>query len=168
MRLTEIRPSDKEAYLRHLAEREIYERTVAIPYPYTAKDADWWLAFVAEERRAQGRDLNWALRDDDGFLIGGIGFHGLRLGKTHKAELGYWLAKPWWGRGLMTKAVGEVCALGFAELGLIRIEAHVMDFNAASARVLEKCGFALEGTLRKYYLKDGRYLDARVYARLKV
>ncbi len=165
--LTDIVASDKAAYLEHLQEKEIYDRTLMIPNPYTEADADWWLNHVAEETRRQGRSVNWAIRGSDGLLVGGIGFHGLELGKTHRGELGYWLAKPYWRRGIMTEAVRRVAAFSFAEFGLIRIAADVFHFNIGSARVLEKAGFKLEGVLRKYYRKDGNVFDGMLYSKLK-
>jgi len=64
----------------------------------------------------------------------------------------------------MTAAVRKMCEHGFSEFGLVKIVAHVFDFNIGSARVLEKCGFELEGRLRKHFEKDGRYIDAKLYA----
>jgi [ribosomal protein S5]-alanine N-acetyltransferase len=100
-------------------------------------------------------------------FIGGCGFAGLQLGKSHRAEIGYWLAKPYWGQGIMTAIVRRLCEFAFAELSLVKIEAHVFAGNAASARVLEKCGFVQEGYLRKQYVKDGKYLDAKLFALVK-
>jgi ribosomal-protein-alanine N-acetyltransferase len=164
--VSDIAPGDKAAYLEHLQEKEIYDRTLAIPYPYTEEAADWWIRHVAEETKTLGRSVNWAIRRSDGYLVGGIGHHELALGKTHKAEIGYWLAKPYWGRGIMTDAVRRVSDFSFRELRLIRLTAHVFAFNTASARVLEKAGFELEGRLRLHYKKDGRLGDGLLYAKL--
>jgi RimJ/RimL family protein N-acetyltransferase len=165
--VTDIVASDKAAYLEHLQEKEIYDQTLMIPHPYTEADADWWINHVAEETRRLGRSVNWAIRRTGGHLVGGIGFHDLEPGMTHKGELGYWLAKPYWRKGIMTKAVRRMAEYGFAELGLIRVTAHVFHFNVGSARVLEKAGFKLEGVLRKAYKKDGNILDGMVYSKLK-
>jgi len=178
--LSEISPSDKPAYLEHLQAREIYEQTAAIPYPYTEKDADEWIATVGEETAREGRPWNWAVREKSGKLIGGIGFRRREgcaaspasplpsedeptVGEARSAEIGYWLAKPFWGRGIMTSAVGRLCEHGFGEMGLTRITAHVFESNPASARVLEKAGFQLECRLRKYQKKDGKLIDVRKY-----
>lgn len=67
----------------------------------------------------------------------------------------------------MTAVVRRLCEIAFAELGLVKIEAQVFAGNAASAKVLEKCGFQQEGYLRKHHLKDGKYLDARLFAFVK-
>jgi RimJ/RimL family protein N-acetyltransferase len=67
----------------------------------------------------------------------------------------------------MTAVVQRVSQHAFEELGLAKITAHVFTHNPASARVLEKCGFQEEGFLRKHYLKDGQFMDARLFALLK-
>jgi len=165
--LSEIRSSDKPALLEHLKEKEIYDRTLRIPYPYTEADADHWLDLVGKTTQQQGQPVHWAIRDEQDFLIGGCGFDGFQIGQSHRAEVGYWLAKPYWGQGIMTAVVNKACAFAFAEWNLLKITAHVFAFNPASARVLEKCGFEQEGTLKKHYLKDGQLIDARLYGLLR-
>lgn len=167
LHLSEIRFSDKPAYMEHFKEKDISDRTLTIPYPYTEKDADWWLAHVAEETAGRGGPLNWAVRRPDGYLIGAAGFSGLTESSKHVAELGYWLARPYRGRGIMTSVVRRLCGAAFSGMKLVRITAHVFPFNAASSRVLEKCGFKLEGLLRKHALKNGAYLDCSLYALVK-
>ena len=165
--ITDIFPGDKSAYVKHLAEKQIYEQTLNIPYPYTDADADWWINHVAEETKKQGQSVNWAVRKSDGLLIGGIGFRGFEPGKSHRAEIGYWLAKPYWGQGIMANAAKLASDFAFKELGLVRITANVFLFNMGSCRVLEKAGFQLEGILRKHYKKDGNVFDGKLYAKLK-
>jgi RimJ/RimL family protein N-acetyltransferase len=164
--LSEFRPSDKCALVEHLNDRDIYERTLRIPFPYTDADADEWLALVAKTTKQQGRSLHWAIRTADDALIGGCGFDGFQVGESHRAEIGYWLAKPFWGRGIMTAVVQRVCRHAFEEFGLVKITAHVFLHNPASARVLQKCGFQEEGLLRRHFHKDGRFIDARLFALL--
>jgi RimJ/RimL family protein N-acetyltransferase len=165
--LSEFQPSDQVACVAHLREKEIYDRTLRIPYPYTEADFQEWLKLVEKTTQEQGRSVLWAIRKEDGLLIGGCGLDGFQIGKSHRAEIGYWLAKPFWGRGIMTAVVRRVCEFAFAEFGIVRITAHVFAHNLASARVLEKAGFQQEGYLRKHDLKDGRYLDARLFASVK-
>jgi ribosomal-protein-alanine N-acetyltransferase len=100
-------------------------------------------------------------------LIGACGFSGFQAGKSHLAEVGYWLAKPYWDRGIMTAVVQRMCRHAFEEFGLAKIIAHVASHNPASARVLEKCGFQQEGFLRKHFLKDGQFIDARLFGLLR-
>jgi len=160
IRLTEFRQSDRDALVEHLSNKEVYKRTLRIPFPYTADDADNWLATVSEKADQPSR---WAIRNQIDLLIGGVGFDDLILGQSHRAEIGYWLAQPYWGRGIMPAAVRAVCRHAFETLGLVKITGHVFSFNDASARVLEKCGFQLEGYLRKHFVKDGQFLDAKAY-----
>jgi ribosomal-protein-alanine N-acetyltransferase len=164
--LSEIQPSDQAACVEHLKEKEIYDRTLRIPYPYTEGDFQEWLKTVENTTQQQGRPVHWAIRNKEDCLIGGCGFDGLQVGKS-RAEIGYWLAKPYWGRGIMTAVVRKACEFAVAEFGLAKIVAHVFASNTPSARVLEKCGFVQEGYLRKHYLKDNQFFDARLYALLK-
>jgi [ribosomal protein S5]-alanine N-acetyltransferase len=159
---------DQNFLIQYLAEKEIYNNTLAIPYPYTQADADWWIDFnLKRYAENKGMSCNWALRDQENKLIGGIGFMDYVVGQSHKAELGYWLAKPYWGLGIMPNAVKRVCEFGFNKLGLVRITAHVFEFNQRSSSVLEKSGFLLEGVLKKNYKKDGKIFDARLYSLIR-
>ena len=160
--LTEFRPTDKAACVEYLSDKDIYDRTLRIPYPYTEADFDIWLGVTAEATEQHGEPIHFAVRSLDGSLIGGCGFEGLTKG--HRAEIGYWLAKPYWDQGIMTAVVGKACEYAFAQWKLVRITAHVFYVNVTSARVLEKNGFLCEGNLRKHFLKDGRFLDSKLFA----
>lgn len=83
------------------------------------------------------------------------------------AELGYWLGRALWGRGIMTKAVEEMCRTGFEAWDIVRIYAEPFAHNAGSRRVLEKAGFALEGVMRSGIWKNGRLRDYCMYALLR-
>ena len=165
--LTEIQEGDQNAYLEHLTEKKIYDNTSNIPYPYTEADANVWVKARVKENQSLAFPINYAIRREDGYLIGSAGFHSLEPGKSFKAEIGYWLAKPYWGHGIVTDAVNQLCEVGFNQFGLTRIYARVFTHNQASARVLEKCGFILEGVLRKNVLKDGCFLDTKIYGLVK-
>jgi RimJ/RimL family protein N-acetyltransferase len=96
-----------------------------------------------------------------------IGSIGLILGKdVHRftAEIGYWLAESFWGKGIMTQAVKSLTAYAIRELKLQRIFAEPYTTNLASARVLEKAGFICEGILRSNVFKDGKVLDQFLYS----
>lgn len=167
--LSEVSQDDKYALVEFLNDKEIYDHTLLIPYPYRMKDAENWLHDVIQEERIKGRQTFWAIRDthEYGKLIGGLGMHGKYGSRAHKDEIGYWLAKPYWGRGIMTAVVERFCEWAFSELGMARIEAPVFYFNKGSARVLEKAGFAKEGTMKKCYLKDGHIFDGILYAKVR-
>lgn len=160
---SEIGPGDKRALVQYLNDREIYERTLRIPFPYTEAEADAFLAVVAQTTEKQGEPTHWAVRNANDELIGGLGFSEFQIGASPRAEVGYWLAKPFWGQGIMTAAVRAACDFALDEWDLVKITAHVFPHNPASARVLEKCGFVQEGYLRKHFRKDGRDLDSRAF-----
>jgi RimJ/RimL family protein N-acetyltransferase len=163
--LSPIRDGDQDAYLEHFADEETTDRLLLVPFPYTKDDAETWVKSRQEAARIEPHETHFALRRADGFLIGGIG---LRLNEgphaAHRAELGYWLARDYRNRGLITTAVGEITRYGFSRLRLTRIEATTCGGNAASQRVLEKARFAFEGVLRGYHRKNGRSIDVRMYA----
>ena len=161
------RPGDEKTYVQWLNEKEIFDRTLTIPFPYTEADGVWYIDHCREETARMGKPVNWVLRrKPDNILVGGGGFHNFNLFKPHVGEIGYWLAKPYWGKGIMTGMVAALCRYGHEELGLIRLEAPIFAFNIASQRVLEKNGFQEEGYLRKAYLKEGRYIDGKLFARI--
>ncbi len=129
------------------------------PHPYTMEDAVAWV------QSQKDRDLptNLAIADADE----AIGAIGLRLqGDVYRrtAEVGYWLGEPFWGQGIATHALQAFTEYAFATFDLVRLQAFVKEWNPASARVLEKCGFALEGRLRKNVTKDGKTVDQLLYA----
>jgi ribosomal-protein-alanine N-acetyltransferase len=81
--------------------------------------------------------------------------------------LGYWLAQPYWGRGIISAAAVQICAQAFEELDIIRIFAEPFAYNAASRKVLEKAGFVLEGVMKQAAVKNGQVIDYCMYALLK-
>lgn len=164
--LAEFELSDRDAIVSGVNDRDIYDRTLRIPFPYTEADADSWLARTVKITAEQGQRTHWAIRLDTA-LVGACGFQDFEAGKSHRAEVGYWLAKPFWGRGIMTAVVRRLCRHAFEEMGLVKITAHVFAGNPASARVLEKCGFQQEGFLRRHFQKDGQLLDVRLFGLLR-
>lgn len=166
IRLTKVRSSDLRACLRHLNTSDVFwQRTSQIPFPYRKTDFFTWIEQAADRLRSSPFGVTWAIREDDG-LIGACGLFNIVRG--HRAEIGYWLAEDYWGQGIMTAVVEAVCQHGWNELDLVRIHAHVMPDNAASARVLEKCGFQHEGRLRSYFRKGDNRIDADVFAQLRL
>ena len=164
--VTHFQHTDRAALIANLQDGLVQPWTLLIAHPYTEQHADEWLAIAVPDAIPSGLHRTWAIRDIDGCQIGGIGFHAATKDHEHAAELGYWLASSHWGRGIMTQAVAAVCHHGFAQLGLARITAAIFCGNTGSARVLEKCGFALEAVLmRKVYRKHSRFIDASLYAK---
>lgn len=135
-----------------------------LPYPYTEKDAQEYIAAMLS--RDRHKLFAYAIALDDR-VIGSI--TAVRCENVHfrTAELGYYIGEPYWGRGLATCAVHQMCDRIFAQTDILRIFAEPFAYNIASCRVLEKTGFTLEGILRRNAVKNGRVLDMKLYARLR-
>lgn len=135
-----------------------------LPYPYTEQDGQ---AFIAAMLAADEDETFAFAVTVDSKVIGSIG--AFRQGNIHKqtAELGYYIAEEYWGKGIMTEAVKQLCDYVFSQTDIIRIFAEPFAYNLASCRVLEKAGFQCEGTLRSNAVKNGTVLDMKIYARLK-
>jgi len=148
--LTELQKSDISTFVKYLNNKNIYDKTCRIPHPYTAQDGDYWIHHVSEWSQKIGTPTQFAIRHRNGALLGCIGFlEEMIPGNSHKGEIGYWVAEPYWGQGIMTDAVRVICELGFSKFGLVRIFATVFVWNDASSRVLEKNDFEYEGLLKK-------------------
>ena len=149
-----------DALVRFANNRNVWRNlTHRFPHPYTEVDADWWFSFLAK----MPEPTSWAI-EVDGLAVGGVG---VTLGDgiyAKSAEFGYWLGEPYWGRGIMTEAAKAASSYAIRRFGLIRLEAPVFEWNPASMRVLEKCGFVREGVLRASAVKDGQTIDRVLYA----
>jgi RimJ/RimL family protein N-acetyltransferase len=130
-----------------------------VPHPYLIEHAHAYFEHVIPPKSEHAVCI-----EVDGAVGGGMS---IRLGSNvHRrtAELGYWLAEPLWGRGIMTAAVRAFVPACMESFELDRIFATTNSRNPASARVLEKAGFTFEGRLRKNLIKDGEVLDSLMYA----
>ncbi len=135
-----------------------------IPYPYTVSDAEEYLRAVLTADKGSRYDFAICA---DGKVIGSIGvFRGRNVHRL-TGEMGYYIAEPYWGKGVCTTAVRYVCGYVFAHTDIIRIFAEPYAYNIASCRVLEKSGFALEGVMRKNAVKNGQAADMKLYALVK-
>jgi len=126
----------------------------AFPFPYTSEAADAFLKDAIETIPHQRLAITY-----HGEHVGNIGLHPLRDIYRNTAEIGYFVGEEFWGRGIATEAIKQMIVNGFSELKLRRISAGVMDYNKASARVLEKVGFQFEGVSKGAILKNGVVYD---------
>lgn len=135
-----------------------------LPYPYTEQDG---IDFISNMLSADENETFAFAIVVDNTAIGSIGV--FRQGNIHKrtAELGYYIGEEYWGRGITSEAVEQICEYVFDKSDIIRIYAEPFAYNAASCRVLEKAGFQYEGTLRSNAVKNGKILDMKMYALLK-
>ncbi len=129
------------------------------PYPYTKEDGKKFIDFA---RKCDTENI-FAI-EIQGEACGSISIHPLNDVFRKNAEIGYWLAEPYWGNGIITKAVKEIVKFGFEHYDIIRIFARSFGSNIASHRVLEKAGFVLEAKFEKTIIKNDRYEDELIYA----
>lgn len=158
------RRGDEPALVRHANNPKIADQLRDLfPQPYTPMDARRWVDYAS----ALDPQINLAIVTPPDAAIGSVGMTRGSDIFQHSAEIGYWLAEPFWGRGLTTAAVRAYTADAFARFDLLRLTAHVFARNRGSARVLEKAGYQLEGRLRHGAIKHGEPLDVLLYAQVR-
>ena len=135
-----------------------------LPYPYTEQDGK---EFISAMLAADENDTFAFAITADGKVVGSIGAFRQENIHSQTAELGYYIAEEYWGKGIMTEAVKQLCDYIFTHTDIIRIYAEPFAYNVGSCRVLEKAGFQYEGTLRSNAVKNGELLDMKMYARLR-
>lgn len=157
--------SDAKAISLALNNKSILENLRdGLPYPYTEKDAEEFIQSMINS------DTNTTFAfaiEIDNKVVGSIGAFRQSNIHRHTAELGYYIAEDFWGKGYMTEAVKQLCDYIFTYTDIIRIFAEPFSYNIGSCRVLEKNGFQFEGTLHKNAIKSGKIIDMKLYAKLK-
>lgn len=157
--------SDAKDLAAALSNRKVQDNLRdGLPYPYTEQDGK---EFISAMLSADENETFAFAITVNNMVIGSIGI--FRQGNIHRqtAELGYYIAEEYWGKGIMTEAVKQICEYVFANSDIIRIYAEPFAYNIASCRVLEKVGFQYEGTLRSNAVKNGKVIDMEMYSLLK-
>ena len=157
--------SDAAALAAALSNKKVQDNLRdGLPYPYTEQDGT---DYISAMLLADENDTFAFAITVDTKVVGSIGI--FRQGNVHRqtAELGYYIAEEYWGKGIMTEAVKQICEYVFGKSDIIRIYAEPFSYNVASCRVLEKAGFQYEGTLRSNAVKNGKVLDMKMYSLLK-
>ena len=158
--LRPLQPADAESLARHANDRGVWESLRdRFPHPYTTADAVSYIEHV------QSRPIQTSFGIDvDGQAIGSIS---LMLGDDiarRTAEVGYWIGREYWGRGIMVDSLTATTRYAFETLDLVRVFAVPFVTTTRSSRVLEKAGYVLEGVTRRSAIKDGRILDQFLFA----
>lgn len=164
---TALSERDVDSLVNYLNDITIYNNTLKIPKEYTRERGFWYLNFCKEKDEKYGKAMAFQIRTKEGEMIGSIELLGIYDVNSHKEEIGYWLAAPFRGKGLMQKAINTFNEYVFKNYNYVRLEATVFVSNITSQHLLEKCNFNYEGTLKKAYFKDGKYIDAKLYALIK-
>ena len=160
--LTQMGLHDSVDMVRHLKTGAVQKNTLSIPFPYTEMDA------LSQIEKYENSDHELAIRlKCSNTFIGRIGACQASSLLSHTAIIGYWLGEEFWGKGLMTEAALAFSMYCFGSLGYERLEATCQEENVASARVLQKCGFLQEGTIRGRYKINGVLRNAKLYGLIK-
>jgi [ribosomal protein S5]-alanine N-acetyltransferase len=154
------------ARVRDLAgQPDIAATTINTPHPYPEGAAE---TFITQTHEAAENGLDYTFAIVPKGEVGLVGCIGLHLAPPHqRAEMGYWMGRPYWRHGYTTEAARRVVRFGFEDLHLNRIMASCFRGNFASARVMQKAGMTYEGTLQQHFLRFGQFHDAEYYAVLR-
>jgi ribosomal-protein-alanine N-acetyltransferase len=158
--LRPFQPGDAESITPLLDDRDVWiNLSDRVPHPYRREDAD---AFIAAARQKMPVE-NFAICVDDR-AVGSIGFFlGTGISRV-SAEVGYWLGKPYWGRGIISSALPPATAYAIEQFKLTRVFALLFTHNVGSMRALEKAGYVREGFMKQATIKDGIVHDEYLYA----
>lgn len=157
-----IRPwklSDLESLVKYANNPAVAKNmTDGFPHPYTKESGE---KFLAMAMNAPERIFAIVVNNE---AVGGIGVHPMSDIMRKNAELGYWLAEPFWGQGIVVNAIKQIVPIAFTNLDIDRIFARPFGTNKASHRVLEKAGFKFETRFEKTIIKNGELVDELYYA----
>lgn len=155
---------DDEPRLTELANNPRVTRYLRdhFPRPYTRHDAHYWI--TEGSSNALGQHFAICLNGD---CIGGVGIYWGKDEYRFSGEVGYWLGERYWGKGYATEALNLLTEWLLTETELQRFYALVIELNHASMRVLEKCGYQLEGIHRSAICKHDVHYDEHVFSRLR-
>jgi RimJ/RimL family protein N-acetyltransferase len=134
----------------------------SFPCPYTEEDAKTYINHTCTKSPQQ--DFAIVI---DGKAAGGIGIVPLSDVERFSAEIGYWIGEAYWNKGIATGAVRAFTDYVLAHTNIVRLFALTFAYNLPSARVLEKAGFRLVGTLHKAAFKNNRFVDMLYYERVR-
>jgi len=165
LRLRPFDLSDAKDVQRLAGDIAIADTTLNIPHPYDDGDAERWISGHRDLFKKWEHAIFAITLRDTRKLAGAIGLH--LEPRFDRAELGYWIGKPYWDNGYCSEAARRVVRFGFEELGLNRIHAHHISRNPASGRVMEHVGMELEGLMRQHVKKWDKYEDIVSYAILR-
>jgi [ribosomal protein S5]-alanine N-acetyltransferase len=163
--LRPLQRSDALLLAKYANDRTIYRNTLRMPHPYTLKLANQWINKNLKNYKKRKTSFYSFAIEFEGKFSGVLGIDSIIHG--HKAELGYWLGKPYWKKGIMTEAAKAASDWAFKKYKLKRVYAWTFPWNTASQNVLKKAGFKFEGIARKNVKKKGKYLDDHLFSKIK-
>lgn len=168
--LRDWRNGDQKDTIEGINNLNITKWLLVVPYPYTKRDADWWIGHCKKKQKKgirEGYSLAIELKSEKK-VIGGISLDHVDTFQGN-ASIGYWIAEPYWKQGFGSEALGELLKFAFNKLKLERVEAGVVVGNPSSGKLLEKFGAKQEGLKRNAIRckADGIIKNEYVYGLLK-
>ena len=161
IKLRKFQQHDQADLVRILNDAEVNKFLSArIPVPYTDEDAKWWISTGSQMGTIRAIEYN-------GTLVGCIGVSRGEFEYSRSGEIGYWVAKEYWRKGIATYAVNALTSYIFENTDIIRLFGAVFSHNAASKGVLKKCGYSLEAIHKKAMFKNDEFYDNHLYCKLK-
>ncbi len=155
--------SDIDNLVRYANNKKISDNLAdAFPFPYSK---EFGLEFIERVSNEQPTKI-FAITSEN-MAIGSIGIFPDQDIYRKNGAIAYWIAEPYWGKGIATSAIEQILRYGFDVLRLTRIYAKPFGTNIGSQRVLEKMGFELEATIPKAVFKNNIYLDEKIYGKIK-
>ncbi|WP_299361440.1 GNAT family N-acetyltransferase [Winogradskyella sp.] len=159
--LSELKSEYIEDIVKYASNKNISDYTLNLPHPYSEKDAIYWIN-LAHQGLKSGTNYIFAIRlKNENKFVGGIG---LTVEKRfNRAEIGYWIAEPFWRKGIATEATKAMIEFGFNALKLNKLTSSHLAKNPASGKVMQNSGMTKEGELKAHILKKTEYHDLILY-----
>lgn len=133
--------------------------TDKFPYPYKEEDGVAFINFANSDK-----PIRIFAIEIDGEAVGAVGIHPQEDIYRKNAELGYWIAEPYWGKGIISEVIKQIIDIAFETFDIERVFARPFENNIASQKVLEKNNFILEGRFHKVLYKNNAFIDELIYA----
>lgn len=168
--LRQPEPSDiTDEFVEIGNDENVSNMTLRMPFPFTYKDLEKYIALAIDVNKKPNSIM---LIQVGGKSSGFINIHNYEPNDgffKHKANIGYWLARTHWNKGIMTKVIKAYTDFCFSKdgFGIHKISASTFANNIASQNCLLKNNFHLEGTFKDHYVKNEKFIDAKIYAKNK-
>ena len=160
-------PQDANDVYECCNDYEMVKTTLGLPWPYTKEMAECWIG-KQPQREESGSSYEFAicLKENPNKVVGCVSLMDINP-NAKRAEMGYWVGKKYWKKGIATEAAKGMLDFGFNKLGLHSIIARYFDINPASGRVMEKCGMTYVGTIREHEFRFDKYYNVGYYEMLE-
>lgn len=154
--IRKLKYSDAEDIYKNVNDKEVVRCTLNIPHPYPKKGAIQFIRKTRYKSKKRKEYVFGIILKEENRLIGMVGLHRIDW-KNKNSELGYWIGKNYWNKGLVTEAVSLILDFAFSQLKLHKVYAKLFEKNIGSRRVLEKSGFKLEGSFKEQRFKHNAW-----------